>query len=100
MNKIKEIIEHMDDTLDEIQDYYEDYLMYCDTDKKLAQSLLDVGIIHLSIYDKLHNAVVEIINTYKREKGDIPKEMQMIYEYEHKRVAKRFNELKHKMERL
>lgn len=42
----------------------------------------------------LHEQVVKLINEYRKEKGDPPKEMQAVYDYLHKRFIDKQKEIK------
>lgn len=97
MEAIKKIIEHMDDTLAEADEYYTDYIMYKDYQPKLSSTALEMAKVHLDLYMKWHNVVVSVINDYRTTKGDAPESMKAIWDYEHKRLTECYNKLKYKV---
>ena len=97
MKVIRTIIEHMDNTLEEAEDYYKDYVMYKDEFPKVANISLEMAQTHLTLYGKWHEMIVVLINEYKMKHGDIPKIMQELYDYEHKKIVEEYDEVAYKV---
>ena len=51
----------------------------------LAQTLYDLSQEEMNHVEKLHSAVAELINRYRAEHGDPPKEMMTLYDYLHRK---------------
>lgn len=47
----------------------------------------------------LHTAVVQIINEYRRQKGEPPKEMTIIWNYEHEKLIEEYEDIKKSIDR-
>lgn len=97
MKAIRTIIDHMNDTLDEAHDYYKDYVMYKDDFPKVANTSLEMAQTHLMLYNKWHEVVVSLISDYKMKNGEVPKVMQELYDYEHKKIVEEYDEIAYKI---
>ena len=53
--------------------------------------------IHLDLYNKIHTAMVNEINDYKRVNCKAPENMQIIYNYLHEIEMDLFNDIKAKL---
>lgn len=100
MQAIKTIICHMNDTLEEAEVYYRDYIRYKDDVPKLANTAIDMAKAHLELYMKWHSTVALIISEYRSTNGEPPAEMKAIWNYEHERLTDQFNELKYKVQNV
>ena len=94
MKILAQIIEKADDTLKEIEWYAEKAHHLKEEKKHLADVYIKVADMHITIYDMLHTEIVELINQQKQITGEPPAEMKAIWNYEHERMVKRFNENK------
>lgn len=97
MKAIKTVVEHMNNTLDEACEYYDDYVKYLTDNPKISSVALEMAKTHLDLYNKWHNVVVNLINDYRAKNQDIPSEMLIIWDYEHKKLVKEYDELKFKI---
>lgn len=98
---IKKIIEHMRNTLEEAQDYYEDFILYKEEHPKIAQYALDMAKAHVEMYNKWHDAVVSLISEYKQKNNkEVPIEMKAIWDFEHSILVKDFDELRYKISKV
>lgn len=96
MKVIKDVIKHMDDSLDEAHCYYKEYVIYKEEFPKFASLSLELAKEHLDIYMKLHNIVVLTINEYKyKSKTEIPAEMKAVWNYEHEKLTEEYDKLKY-----
>jgi hypothetical protein len=99
MKAIQVIIDHMNDTLAEADDYYRDYVIFKDTAPKLASTSLEMAKTHLTLYTKWHEVVVSMINEYKEKGNTVPAIMQSLYDYEHKKLIEEYDELSYKIKK-
>lgn len=97
MKAIQVVIEHMNDTLKEANEYYRDYVMFKESQPKVAQLCIEMAQTHLSLYNKWHELIVYIINEYKEKGNEIPKTMQEIYDYKHKKLVEEYDALNFKV---
>ena len=94
MKILKDLIEKMDDTLDEIE-FYGSKAHHLRTEHKpLADTYAKVGEMHVDIYTMLHDKAVELINEEKKKGITAPPEMLAIWNYEHEKLVKEFAEAK------
>ena len=95
---IMKIIQQLSDKIeDEICDAKE----YCvkaievKTDmQKLAETLIKISEEEMKHMTLLHNEVVDIITTYRKEHGEPPADMLAVYEYLHKKQIDKSAEVK------
>ena len=92
------IIEWLSDKIeDEITDsntYAEKALIVKNEFQKLADVLMKLSEEELKHMTMLHNEVVDIIEDYRKKKGEPPPEMLAIYEYLHRKQIDRTAEVK------
>lgn len=100
MRAIKIIIDHMDDTLEEAQEYYRDFMIFKDHYPKMATTALEMAQTHLNLYLKWHEVVVSMINDYKTKNADIPATMKTLYDYEHQKLVEEYDELSYKIKNV
>ena len=97
MKAIKVIIDHMDDTLEEAHEYYRDYVLFKEEHPRVANTALEMAQTHLNLYTKWHEVVTYLINEHKMKEKEIPKTMQELYDFEHKKLIEEFDELSYKI---
>lgn len=91
IEKISKKIEHLMDLADE---YAECALYEKETDINLAKAYNSASIQFMDIVKLLHNAVVNIIDDYRREHGEPPADMLVIYNYLHEQHIEKASEVK------
>lgn len=91
---IKEIIGQMEDELNGASEYIEKAMKYKDTDKALADLYYNMSLAEKKHHDDLHAQVVRMIQTYRSQHGEPPKEMQAIYDWEHEKDIARMRDVK------
>lgn len=94
MKILKELIQKADDTLEEVEWYAEKAHILRHEYKALADVYIKISEMHVTIYNMLHERMVELIKE-QREKGvEPPPAMLAIFEYEHEKLVKDFSEAK------
>lgn len=94
MKTLKFLIEKMDDTLEEIEEYAEKAHVVRHDHKVLADCYIKVAEMHVSIYGMLHDRVVELIKE-EHERGNVPHPaMAAIWEFEHEKLIKKLSDAK------
>lgn len=94
MQIIKEIIEEMEDEIDGAEHYADMALKYKDRDKILSDMYYNMSTQEFKHFDDLHNQIVRMIGDYRSKNGEPPKEMQAIYDWEHKKAIERAKKVK------
>lgn len=73
-------------------------LKYKDTYPEYAKNQYTLSVELMNQFKSQHDHIVQIINVYKREGKEIPKEMQAIYDYIHEEYTDWSAEIKAKQE--
>jgi hypothetical protein len=98
MKIIKDLIEKMNDTLEEIEWYGEKAMHIKAEYKATADTFIDVADMHVKIYGMLHDRAVKLIEEQKSKGVEVPKEMQIIWDYKHQDLVKDFAKAKFMIE--
>ena len=98
MRILKEVINKMEDTLDEIEFYGEKASHLKAEHKSLADTFIKIAEIHIEVYKMLHDRAVALINEKKQNGAEPPPVMLAIWDYEHEKLIKEFNEAKYMIE--
>ena len=94
MRILEDIIKKADDTFDEIWYYTEKAHTLKHEYRSLADTYIKIAEMHVTIYNMLHEQMVMLIETEKKKNIEVPKGMQDVWNYEHSRLIKEFNEVK------
>ena len=92
------IIEKLSDCIEEeigdSEKYARKALEYKDDFPETAKLFYTLSLEELEHVNKLHNAVVALIDNYRKSEGEPPKEMMAVYDYLHKKQIDRVSEVK------
>ena len=94
MKILKDLVEKMHDTLDEVEFYAEKAHLLKATHKELADTYAKIGEMHVDIYKHLHQRAVALIEEERKKGVAVPAPMMSIWEYEHGRIIKEFADAK------
>lgn len=94
MKLIKTIVTQIQMEIDAAEDYAESAVEMKDKDTTLKEMYIKLANAELEHVDILHNAVVRIIDKHRMEKGEPPKEMMAIWEWEHEKHIEEVIEIK------
>ena len=100
MQVIRDLAEEIRDELDGAGEYAKKAAHFKGTDDSLAAMYSEIAGQELGHVDKLHSKAMEIIKKYRAEKGDPPKAMQAVWDWEHKAMIQRMAEIKGMLEML
>jgi len=94
MTLIKRLCEMIDDELEGAENYAKAALELKDSHPDLARALYSLSQQEMEHMGILHNHVVNIINEYKKTKGEPPAAMMAVYDYVHEKQIDEAAEIK------
>lgn len=98
MKILRDLIEKANDTLEEIEFYGINAHHLRAEHRSLADTYNKIGEMHINIYNMLHERMVALIDEEKKKGVPVPREMEIIWNYEHEKLVKEFNEAKYLIE--
>lgn len=87
MKIIEKLSTMVGDELDDAQKYIENALEYKESNRQLANMFYDLSAQEMNHMNMLHNETVRLIDEYKQNNGEPPKEMLAVYEYLHNKFV-------------
>jgi ferritin len=97
MEIIRRISEKIDEELHDAEKYIKCAYKVEDDYPQLADTYYQLSLEEMKHVTMLHDAVVRIINDYKRD-NEVPESMQILYDYMHDRQIKWASKIKAKQE--
>ena len=94
MTIIKCLSELIEDELDDACHYVDLAMKWKHDEPDTADVFYELSLAEMEHMEKLHNEVVELIEEYRKENGEPPKEMMTLYEYLHQKHIGRATEIK------
>ena len=94
MKMIKKIIDQIYDELEGSEEYIECAMKEKADHPTIANMYYEMSLMEMSHVDKLHSAVVTLINEAKAKGEEPPAHMMAIYEYEHEKIMEEATEIK------
>ena len=89
MKLIETLSDKISEEIHDAKSYARMALEQKDTRPDLARTLYTISLEEMDHMARLHNAVVEIIETYRKEHNEPPAAMLAVYDYLHKKqIAK------------
>lgn len=85
MKIIKCLSEKIEDELDAAECYVKKAVEYSENFPEAAKAFYNASNTHMDIVKNLHDVVVNLIGSYRKEKGEPPAPMMAIYDYMHER---------------
>jgi len=99
MEIIREISEKIDEELHDAEKYIKAAYKADESYPLIADTYYKLSLEEMKHVTMLHDCVVRIINDYK-QRNEVPKEMQILYDYLHKRQIKWAAKIKAKQEQF
>lgn len=94
MKLVKDIVEQIDDELHGAKEYIKMASKYKTEYPQIANMYYELSITEMNHVDKLHNAVVGLINDMKVKGIEVDPKMMAIYNYEHERAIDKATKVK------
>lgn len=94
MKVIKIISKRIEEEIADAKSYAQMALEYKDEFPALAQTLYDISVQEMNHMGMLHNAVADIIQSYRETEGEPPADMMAVYDYLHKEQMEKALEAK------
>ena len=94
MKLIAKLSDMIEDEIEDADKYIRCALNHKEDHPALASTFYQISTEELRHMNLLHDQVVSLINEYRKEHGDPPKEMQAIYDYLHEKHINRVNDIK------
>lgn len=97
MEIIRRISEKIDEELHDAEKYIKCAFKVEEEYPQLADTYFHLSLEEMKHVTMLHDAVVNIINDYKRD-NEVPESMQILYDYMHDKQVKKASKIKAKQE--
>ena len=94
MKLIRTLSEKIEDEISDAREYVKLALEVRDEHPELARSLYTISTQEMEHMAMLHTAIVDLIDQYRKEKGEPPEAMKAVYDYLHKRHIDDASEVK------
>ena len=98
MQIIKCLSEKIEDELEDACAYIDDAIKWKSEEPDTADVFYEISLEEMGHMEKLHNEVVELIEAYRAEHGDPPKEMMTLYDYLHRQHIAKATKIRIKQE--
>lgn len=94
MKIIKRISDMIADELEGAEEYAKCAIKYKDDHPTLAKTFYDISTDEMRHVSLLHDEIVKLIETYRKEHGEPPAAMLAVYDYLHEKQIEEANEVR------
>ena len=85
MKIIKCLSEKIEDELHDADEYIDIAVRWKSEEPETADLFYELSVEEMGHMEKLHKEVADLIEDYRKENGDPPKEMMTLYDYLHEK---------------
>ena len=85
MKIIRCLSEKIEDELNDADEYIDLAMRWKTEEPETAQVFYELSLEEMNHVDKLHKEVTEVIEDYRKEHGEPPKDMMTLYDYLHEK---------------
>lgn len=85
MEKIKKLSDRIEREIESAHDYAQSAFDAKESDPNIAETYYKLAVNKLNDMGALHTQVVEVINEYRKEHGEPPEAMRILYDILHKK---------------
>ena len=94
MKIIKLLSEMIEEEIEDACKYVREAIKYRDQYPEISRLFGSLSSEEMDHMRRLHDAVADMINEYRRDRGEPPSEMMAIYDYLHERHVKKAAEVR------
>lgn len=94
MKIIKCLSQKIEEEMDDASAYIDLAMKWKAEEPDTADLFYELSLEEMGHMEKLHNEVVELIEEYRKQHGEPPKEMMILYEYLHEMHIKTATQIK------
>ena len=85
MKIIKCLSEKIEDELQDAEEYIDLAMRWKQEDPKTADLFYELSVEEMGHMERLHDDVAQIIDEYRKQHGEPPKDMMTLYDYLHEK---------------
>ena len=94
MKIIKCLSDKIEDELEDASAYIDLAMKWKSEDPVTAELFYDLSVEEMGHMERLHRQVTELINVYRREHGEPPSDMMVLYNYLHEKHIGKATQIK------
>ena len=94
MKVIRCISEKIEEELEDASSYIDLAMKWKTEEPETANLFYELSVEEMGHMEKLHQEVEDLINDYRKDHGDPPKEMMTLYEYLHEKHMKNATQIR------
>lgn len=94
MKIIKMLVEQIEDEACGAEEYAKLAMQYKEEDKLLADNYAKMAEVELQHVDLLHGQAVRIIKAWEAKGNEVPRDMEVLYQWQHDREIQKIKEVK------
>ena len=94
MKIVKCLSEKIQDELQDASDYIDLAMKWKQEEPDTADLFYELSLEEMGHMEKLHEEVEDLIDEYRKQKGEAPKDMMVLYDYLHEQHIKQATQIR------